>query len=366
MTSTIGLIGFGYWGANLARNLDRLARSHWRYLVDTHPDRRQAAAALYPGVRVTHDPDAVLGDDEVTAVLIATPAVSHAPLVRQALAAGKHVFVEKPLATSLADAVELAEAADRAGLVLMVGHTFEYVPAVERMREYIRTGEIGDVRYLHSQRLNLGRIQSDLHAFWSIGPHDVSIANHLLGTDPWWVAAQGGRYLYDGIEDVTFVTVGYPQNVVAHVHVSWLDPTKTRRTTVVGTRRMLVYDDMRPEARLTVFDKGAEPVEPDGNGVRRYRLRDDAVHVPDLPAAEPLALEIAHFLDCVRTGARPRTDGWNGARVVAVLEAVDASLRAGGATVAVPRVEVPRLARPRTGDTPSGLPSPSGLTPVVS
>jgi predicted dehydrogenase len=350
VTSKIGLIGFGYWGTNLARNLARLAGPRWRYLVDASPERRRAATKRYPDVVVTDDLDALLGDDEVGAVLIATPAPSHAPLARRALAAGRHVFVEKPLAMSLADAVALADTADRSGLVLMVGHTFEYVPAVEWMREYIRAGELGDVLYLHSQRLNLGRIQSDLHSFWSIGPHDVSIANHLLGTDARWVAAQGGRYLHDGVEDVMFVTVGYPGDVVAHMHVSWLDPAKTRRTTVVGTRRMLVYDDLRPEARVTVFDKGAEPVEPDGTGVRRYRLRDGAVHVPELSTAEPLALELAHFLDCVRTGTRPRTDGWNGARVVAVLEAADASLRAGGAAVAVPRVEIPGSARTRTDD----------------
>ncbi|MDW5329380.1 Gfo/Idh/MocA family oxidoreductase [Plantactinospora sp. KLBMP9567] len=359
MTEKFGLIGFGYWGANLARNLDKLAGDRWRYLVDASPERRQAATERYPRVRATGDLDAVLGDDEVRAVLIATPAPSHAPLARRALAAGKHVFVEKPLATSVADAVALAETADRYGLVLMVGHTFEYVPAVERMRDYIRSGEIGDVLYLHSQRLNLGRIQNDLHTFWSIGPHDVSIANYLLGAEPCWVAAQGGRYLHDGVEDVTFVTVGYPRDVVAHMHVSWLDPAKTRRTTVVGTRRMLVYDDLNTDARLTVHDKGAEPLEPAGDGVRRYRLRDDAVHVPVLSPAEPLSLELRHFLDCVRTGARPRTDGWNGARVVAVLEAADASLRAGGATVPVPPVAGPVDA----AGTPGRRPQPDGLHP---
>jgi predicted dehydrogenase len=359
VTEKLALIGFGYWGTNLARNLDRLARPRWRYLVDSSPDRRRAAIELYPQLRAVDDLAEVLSDDEVGAVLIATPAPSHAPLARRALAAGKHVFVEKPLAMSLADAVALAEAADRSNLVLMVGHTFEYVPAVQRMREYIRSGEIGDVLYLHSQRLNLGRIQSDLHTFWSIGPHDVSIANHLLGTDPRWVAAQGGRYLHHGVEDVMFVTVGYPRDVVAHMHVSWLDPAKTRRTTVVGTRRMLVYDDLNSDARLTVFDKGADPVDPDQTGARQYRLRDDAVHVPALATAEPLALELAHFLDCVRTGARPRTDGWNGARVVAVLEAVDASIQAGGATVTVPRIDVPYLARPHSGGQPD-------LTPTAS
>jgi predicted dehydrogenase len=352
VTTEFALIGFGYWGTNLARNLNRLAQPRWRYLVDSSAERRQAATALYPQLRTTDDLAEVLADDKVGAVLIATPAPSHAPLARRALAAGKHVFVEKPLAMSLADAVALAETADRSGLVLMVGHTFEYVPAVRRMRELIESGEIGDVRYMHSQRLNLGRIQSDLHTFWSIGPHDVSIANHLLDRQPRWVSAQGGRYLHDNIEDVMFVTLGYPGDVVAHMHVSWLDPAKTRRTTVVGTRQMLVYDDLRPDARLTVFDKGAEPVESNAPGSPRYRLRDDAVTVPVLPTAEPLALELGHFLTCVDTGARPHTDGWNGARVVAVLEAADASLRSGGTAVSIPRVDAPR-ATPSATRTPA-------------
>lgn len=341
MSDMLALIGFGYWGTNLARNLDRLAGPRWRYLVDASPDRRRVGAERYPAVRAVGDPDVAFADPEVRAVLIATPAPTHAPLARRALAAGKHVFVEKPLAMSVADATGLAETADRTGRVLMVGHTFEYVPAVERMRQYVRDGELGDVLHLHSQRLNLGRIQRDLHTFWSIGPHDVSIANYLLGAQPRWVAAHGGRYLHDGVEDVAFVTVGYPGDVVAHMHVSWLDPTKTRRTTVVGTRRMLVYDDMNRAAPLTVYDKCAEPLESDHRGVRRYRLREGAVHVPTLSPAEPLNRELAHFLDCVRTGARPRTDGWNGVRVVAVLAAADASLRAGGARVPVPRVGPP-------------------------
>jgi predicted dehydrogenase len=344
MTGTFAQIGFGYWGPNLARNLNELVREDWRYLVELNRDRRDQASALYPHVRVTDDLDGVLADPEVQAVLIATPVATHASIARRAAAAGKHVFVEKPLALSVAEAVALAESADRNGLVLMVGHTFEFVPAVQRMREFVRAGEIGDVLYLHSQRLNLGRIQSDVNTFWSIGPHDVSIANYLLGTEPQWVSARGGRYLRTNVEDVMFVTVGYPDGVVAHMHVSWLDPSKTRRTTVVGSRRMLVYDDTNGETKLKVFDKGADRLEPDATGSWQYQLRDGAVQVPILPAVEPLALELQHFIDCVRNGARPATDGWNGARVVAVLEATDASLRAGGAQVAIQHIAAPQLA----------------------
>lgn len=343
MTDSVALIGFGYWGPNLARNLQTHAGARWRYLVDLDPARRARAAELYPQVRVTGDFTEVLNDPGVTAAIVATPAATHAALARQLLNAGKNVLVEKPLALSTADAVELARLADDRGRVLMVGHTFEYVPAVRRMKEMLDEGEIGDLLYLHSQRLNLGRIQSDINAFWSIGPHDVSIANYLVGRPAEWVAAGGARYLHREVEDVAFVTVGYPGGVLAHMHVSWLDPSKTRRTTVVGSKRMLVYDDMDAEAKLKVYDKGADRLDPDAYGAWQYRLRDGAMHVPRLAMVEPLAAELQHFLECSGTGKRPATDGWNGVDVVAVLEAVDASMRAGGAQVPV---EAPVGVRP--------------------
>ena len=335
MSGAIAQIGFGYWGPNLARNLGTLAGPRWRYLVDLSAQRREKAASLYPHVKVTDDLDAVLADPELCAVVVATPAASHAALARRALAAGKHVFVEKPLALSVKDATELAVTADGSGLVLMVGHTFEFNPAVRAMKEYVDNGEIGEVLYLHSQRLNLGRIQSDINAFWSIGPHDVSIANYLLESSPEWVSARGARYLNQTVEDVMFVTAGYPGGILAHMHVSWLDPSKTRRTTVVGSKKMLVYDDMDADGRLKVFDKGADRLDADAYGAWQYRLRDGAMHVPSLPMVEPLSAELRHFLECVESGRRPLVDGWNGVRTVAVLEAVDASLRAEGAKVPV-------------------------------
>jgi len=333
-TDAVALIGFGYWGPNLARNLQALAGDRWRYLVELSPERRERAARSHSHVEITDDLEKVLADDDVRAVVVATPAATHAPLARRVLEAGRNVLVEKPLALSTADAVELAAFAEERGLVLMVGHTFEFVPAVRRMKQLIDGGDIGDLLYLHSQRLNLGRIQSDINAFWSIGPHDVSIANFLVGRSPEWVSAGGARYL-QGVEDVTFVTVGYPGGVLAHMHVSWLDPSKTRRTTVVGSRKMLVYDDMDADAKLKVFDKGADRLAEDAYGVWQYRLRDGEMYVPRLEMVEPLAAELRHFLECVRSGSRPCTDGWNGVQVVAVLEAVDASLAAGGAQVPV-------------------------------
>ena len=362
----IAQIGFGYWGPNLARNLSAVAGDDWRYLVELAPDRRAAASALYPAVRVVDDLDAVLADPAVGAVVVATPAATHASLARRALDAGKHVFVEKPLALRTADAVDLARTADDHGLVLMVGHTFEFVPAVRRMREMIQADEIGSPVYLHSQRLNLGRIQSDINAFWSIGPHDVSIANFLLGSAPEWVSAQGARHLHAGLEDVVVATLGYPGGVLANLHVSWLDPVKTRRVTVVGSRRMLVYDDVDTDARLKVFDKGADRLEPHASGAPRYALRDGSVAVPALDRAEPLAAELSHFLDCVRIGKRPDTDGWNGARVVAVCEAIDRSLAAEGARIAVTMptpagaatLRIPSARLPVSMPTPAGAATP--------
>src|SRR4029453_15935903 len=202
-------------------------------------------------------------------------------------------------------------------LVLLVGHTFEYNPAVTKMRALLRAGELGELYYLHSQRVNLGRIQRDINALWSIGPHDVSIPNQLLGPAPRWVAARGARYLHTDVEDVVFATLGYDRGVLAHLHVSWLDPSKLRRTTVVGSRRMVVFDDLDSEAKLRVYDKGADPVGVGEYGEYQFRLRAGDIHVPRTDLTEPLALELDHFLECVATGARPRTDGWNGVRVVA-------------------------------------------------
>jgi predicted dehydrogenase len=343
----IAQIGFGYWGPNLARNLSAVAGDDWRYLVEVAADRRAAAAAQHPRVRVVDDLDLVLADPAVGAVVIATPAATHAGLARRALEADKHVFVEKPLALTTTDAVDLAATADDRGLVLMVGHTFEFVPAVRRMREIVQADGIGRPVYLHSQRLNLGRVQSDINAFWSIGPHDVSIANYLLGSAPEWVAAQGTRHLHADVEDVVVATLGYPGGVLAHLHVSWLDPVKTRRVTMVGSRRMLVYDDVDADSRLKIFDKGADRLEPAASGATRYRLRDGSMQVAKLDPAEPLATELGHFIDCIRVGKRPDTDGWNGARVVAVCEAIDRSLAAEGARVPVTVPMAPGATPPR-------------------
>jgi len=332
----VAQIGFGYWGLNLARNLNTHAAGRWRYLVELSEDRRKQASSLYPHVQVTDDISRVLDDNAVSAVIIATPTPTHAPLAKAAFHAGKHVFVEKPLTESTAEAVELAELADARGLVLMVGHIFEYVPAVRMIRRLITDGQVGDLLYVHSQRLNAGRIASDTTAYWSLGPHDVSIANFLIGADPAWVVAQGATYLGTGEEDITFITVGYPNCVLAHMHISWLEPMKTRRTTVIGNQLSIVYDDMDPQAKLKIFDNGhGRHVDPDAYGAWQYRLQEGQMRVPRLDLIEPLGAELQDFLVCTLTGDRPMADGWNGVRVVAVLEAVQRSLAAGGARIDV-------------------------------
>jgi predicted dehydrogenase len=329
----IAQIGFGYWGPNLARNLNALGTDRFRYLVEQSADRRKQAASLYPHIKVTDDVEVALADPAVSCVVIATPAQTHYPLAHRALTAGKHVFVEKPLTQSTAEAVELARLADDRGLVLMVGHIFEYVPAVRLMRQMIADGHLGDVFYMHSQRLNSNRIASDTTAFWSLGPHDVSISNYLIGAEPLWASAGGATHLGTGEEDVTFITVGYPHGVLAHMHISWLEPLKTRKTTVLGNRRSVVYDDMDADAKLKVFDNGAKHPTPEAYGAWQYRLQEGAMTVPRLSMIEPLAAEVQDFLDCTVSGRRPVTDGWSGVRVVAVLEAVETSLREGGTQV---------------------------------
>ena len=328
------LLGYGYWGRNLARNLHQRLGTDWAACVDLDPERRAEVARRYPWVAPLGDLGPVLADPAIEAVVVATPAASHAALARQALDAGKHVLVEKPLALSTAEAAALTRQAERAARVLMVGHTFEYNPAVIKMRALLQSGELGDLWYLHSQRVNLGRIQSDINALWSIGPHDVSIANYLIGAAPRWVSARGARYLHTELEDVVFATLGYEGGVLAHLHVSWLDPSKVRRTTMVGSRRMVVFDDLDSEAKLRVYDKGADPVQ-GGYGEYQFRLRAGDIHVPRTEMTEPLALELDHFLECCASGARPRSDGWSGTRVVAALEAAQQSLDKGGQQVEV-------------------------------
>lgn len=327
------LVGYGYWGPNLARNLARLPMSCLAAICDQDAARLAGVSQLYPNARPVRDFQALLGDSTIDAVVIATPAHTHYALVKEALLAGKHVLVEKPLAMKVAEGEDLVAVAARAHKVLMVGHTFEYNPAVHKIRELIKTGQVGEVYYIYSTRVNLGRVQSDLNVLWSIAPHDISILLYLLEAMPLEVSARGASYLKGEVEDVVFVDLLLPNNVLAHIHASWLDPSKVRRMTVVGSQKMIVYDDVADEGKVKVYDKGVYKKRDAAFGEFHYHLHSGDIYIPKIDMTEPLYNECAHFLECVREGKRPLTDGENGLRVVRVLEAAEASLRGHGVPV---------------------------------
>jgi predicted dehydrogenase len=259
----------------------------------------------------------------VDAVVLATPVPTHAELAVAVAEAGKHCFVEKPLATSAADAQRAVEAAERAGRILMVGHLLEYHPAVTRLKGLIDSEELGDLYYIYGNRLNLGKLRADENALWSLGAHDVSVALHLIGEEPVECFAQGASYVRRPVQDVVFCFLRFPSGVVAHLHLSWLDPHKERRMTVVGSRRMATFDDMLIEGKLTLYDKGFDQ---DTRSWGEYIARSGDAFSPQLPNHEPLRLECEHFIECIRSGAAPRSDGHSGLRVVRVLEALQRSL----------------------------------------
>jgi len=328
----IALVGYGYWGPNLARNFHQLADAELAYVVDANPTALAKARHLY-ACPIAQDLDAVLADPTLDAVAIATPARTHFDVAQAALLAGKHVFVEKPLTMDLAEGRALVDLANQHQLTLMVGHVFEFNPAVHYVKQAIDHGDLGEIYYLYSRRVNLGRVQSDVNALWSIAPHDISIALFLLGQMPEAVRCQGASCLSGQVEDVIFLTLFFPGNLLCHVHASWLDPSKTRELTVVGSQKMIVYDDVNTEGKVRVYDKGAFRKGDVTYGDYQYKLHSGDILIPRLDLREPLQDECAHFVACVRSGARPLTDGENGLRVLRVLTAAQRSLETDGAKV---------------------------------
>ena len=327
-------IGCGYWGPNLLRNFSALPGAWVKYVVETSEMRRHYVETLYPATQVVSSSDAIYRDPEVTAVVVATPAQTHFTLALQTLQSGRHVFVEKPLAMSVSEVDTLAALAAKQRLTLMVGHTFLYNPAVLFLKQLIDSGELGRIYYLYAQRLNLGVVRSDVNALWNLAPHDVSIFNFLLGSAPTAVVAHGTDYLQKGIEDVVFAHLEYPGQVRASLHVSWLDPNKVRKVTLVGSRKMVVYDDVADD-KLVVYDKGIDsPIPPGAElpfdqtaaGMKLvYRSGDS--HVPKLPAVEPLREEARAFVEAIATGLPPRSGTESGRNVVAALQAASLSLK---------------------------------------
>ncbi|NQT23319.1 MAG: Gfo/Idh/MocA family oxidoreductase [Candidatus Omnitrophica bacterium] len=335
----LGIIGCGYWGPNLIRDFSEIDEVEIKALSDLDESKLKRFKKKLPGVVTTKDYKDLLDSKDIDAIVIATPADTHYKLAKEALLAGKHVLVEKPLTYSIAEAEELIELADKKGKILMVGHTFEFNPAVIRIREAVETGELGKVYYITSRRLNLGKIREDINALWNLAPHDISILNFITGETPLKVRAWGGAFLKDNHEDVAFVHLLYPDNIVAHVHVSWLDPLKVRDTVIVGSKKMILYDDVDSEARIKIYDKGADRymrANPEqGFGEFQIKLRAGDLLIPKIDMTAPLKQECRHFVDCVINNKTPKTDGRNGLRVVKVLTAAHESLKSGGKEIGI-------------------------------
>lgn len=337
-------VGCGYWGPNLLRNFSSLPGCDVKYVVEQSEERRNFVRSRYPTVTLLEDAGIVWTDPAIDAVVVATPARSHFALAKAALESGKHVFVEKPLAMNVAEADELIALARRASRVLMVGHTFLYNDAVAYLKKMIATGELGEICYAYSQRLNLGIVRSDINAMWNLAPHDASILCHLFDATPLQVSASGGTYLQPGLEDVVFMQLQFPGAIRAHVHVSWLDPNKTRRVTVVGSKKMVVYDDVA-EDKITIYDKGMDRRDPrpfDAPGMPRLTSRAGNILIPPVRFKEPLLQAAEDFVTCAATGGEPRSSGaGSGRAVVATLEAAQISLAGSGGFVPVPTLPTP-------------------------
>jgi predicted dehydrogenase len=323
-------IGVGYWGPNLLRNLVSLKRCKVSRVVDLEAERRDYVRGLYPAISVTDDVDDVFRDPAIQAVVIATPVATHFPLAIKALSAGKHVLVEKPLARSVAEVVEIGNIARAANLVAMVGHTFLFNSAVRYIKGLIDGGDLGDIRYVYSQRLNLGRIRSDVDALWNLAPHDISIIQYWLNDPtPLSVVRRGVDYIQPGVDDVVFVNIMYPGKVMANIHVSWLDPHRSRLMVVVGSKKMVVYDDTAEE-KVAIYDKGidrmavlGQNMDNDNREFSTFNHRSGDVLLPKIEFKEPLRVELEHFLDCIEQGIEPITGVDHARKVVQILAACE-------------------------------------------
>ena len=338
----VAVLGAGYWGPNIIRNLSEAPGAEAAAVADLSAERLETVRKRFPAVRVTTDHRELLGDRTIDAVCIATPVGTHRRLAEEAFAAGKHVFVEQPLAPSVADAEAIVRAAERAGRTLMVGHTFVYNPAVVAVREVLERGDLGSVYYVDSQRVNLGLHQFDINVLWDLGPHDVSITLYWLDDEPEWVQCVGACYVQPEIEDVVFLTIGFASGTLAHAHLSWLAPSKLRTMTVIGSKRMVVYDDVQSVEKVKIYDHGVAEL---ASEELRRSYRSGEIRSPHIAVTEALQLEMRHFIECVRDGKRPRSDGEAGLRVVRVLDAAMRSLRAGGARVSYRPEPAPAAAR---------------------
>jgi len=330
----IAIAGCGYWGPNLVRNFSSLAGCRVKQVCDTSERRLAHMRNLYPSIATTERFDNLVNDEELDAIVIATPVHLHHQLAKKCLLAGKHAFIEKPMATSSADCEELVSLATGRNLTLMVGHTFIYSTPVRKIKEIVDSGEIGEIQYISSRRLNLGLFQKDINVTWDLAPHDISIILYLIGKPPSSVNCQGKAHVNMNIEDVTNMSLNFDNGGFAIIHSSWLDPNKVREMIIVGSKKMIVYNDNEPLEKIKIFDKRVE-APPHYDTEFHYSYHYGDAHIPYLKQVEPLKVEAEHFLDCIRNGKRPETNGLDGLRVVQILEAASRSLKTDGRKVEI-------------------------------
>ena len=336
---TVGVVGCGYWGPNLIRNFMNLQGADVKICADISDKRLQHMKGLYPSIEVTTDYMDIVNDPAIDAIVVSTPVSSHFEVAKAALDSGKHVFVEKPLTRTVDEGVALVELAEKKKRTLMVGHTFVFTAAVNKVKELIDSGELGDIYYIATSRVNLGIFQDDINVVWDLAPHDISIMNFILNSRPESVTAIGHSYIRPGIEDVAFVTMRYPGNKLTNIHVSWLNPSKIRKTTVVGSKKMLVYDDVSSLEKIRIYDKGVT-VQPHYDTFGEFHLsyRYGDISIPRLDDAEPLKIECQHFIDCIEKNECSRSSGRDGLKVLLALDAADRSIKENGREV---RIEYP-------------------------
>lgn len=331
----VAVIGLGYWGPNLVRNFAALGGGELLVVCDQDAARAQAIARLYPALRAETDPQRVFADPEIDAVALATPVATHYPLAKAALLAGKSVLVEKPLTASVEQAEELVDLAKRKGLVLMVDHVYVYSPAVRKIKEMVDAGLLGDLLFIDSVRINLGLFQRDVNVVWDLAPHDLSIVDHLVGRLPRSLAAFGAAHAGHDLEDVAYLNLDFGRGLIANFHLNWLSPVKIRYTMIGGRAKGLVYNDLHPAEIIKVYDSGITLREDNLEDRRRLLIdyRSGDVWSPHVPGGEPLQFMVRHFLECVREGKRPQTDGESGLRIVRILEAAQRSIKAQGGRI---------------------------------
>jgi predicted dehydrogenase len=327
-----GVIGFGYWGPNIVRNLMSLEGVEVLAIADSSPTARKRAHKAYPGLKITSNASEVIDSTEIDAIAVITPVWTHFELAKQALLQGKHVFVEKPFTTTSAQGEELIELGQRKNLTVMVDHTFLFTPSVVKIAELIKEGTLGKLYYYDSTRVNLGLFQHDINVLWDLAPHDLSIMDHLIEANPEAIVATGQGHL-NGHEDIAFMTIYFPDQVIAHINVNWLSPVKIRTTLISGEKRMLVWNDLEPDEKIRVYDKGVKITNREGVYDLLVNYRSGDMWAPHLDQAEALHQELSYFVDCVSSGQQPFNDGSAGLRVVKMLEAASESLSKRGSLV---------------------------------